>query len=334
MTQRNGTSLVEVLVAIFIMGVGLLSLLTLFPVGAMSMAQATKDDRAATVAANAFALAEARNLRHDYWVKFLFDRTGDRRNPGQLIPLRGKNIELPSYPIYIDPIGSAATGNPPSDTIAGIFPGIVRTNVSFVEKSQMPPPRISLKDAVRWFSLLDDLTYLDPATNPQYGVPTSDPSVDDVQRENRYSWAYMVQRPRYLDPTVVNMSVIVYSNRKQTVPLEPFYAVNAAFDPKNILLNGPNIVTIDMPNPKPDLRKGMWILDATVHAPSPTGDFPEPHGHFYRIVNFTETPTSLLLELSEAPKASTVLPNGTRYGVLVLMENVIEVFEKGPGWQP
>jgi prepilin-type N-terminal cleavage/methylation domain-containing protein len=51
--KRRGVTLLEVLAAIFIMGVGLLALLTLFPLGALSMAQAIKDDRAASVAADA-----------------------------------------------------------------------------------------------------------------------------------------------------------------------------------------------------------------------------------------------------------------------------------------
>jgi hypothetical protein len=54
----SGITLVEVLVAIFAQGVGLLALLTLFPLGALEMAQAVKDDRTAAVAANAEALSE------------------------------------------------------------------------------------------------------------------------------------------------------------------------------------------------------------------------------------------------------------------------------------
>src|SRR5262245_12543666 len=57
MNRRNATTLVEVLVAIFIMGVGLLAILALFPLGALQMAQALKDDRAAQAAGNATALA-------------------------------------------------------------------------------------------------------------------------------------------------------------------------------------------------------------------------------------------------------------------------------------
>jgi len=42
---RRGVTLLEVLVAIFIAGVGLLALLTLFPIGMTNMARAVNDDR-------------------------------------------------------------------------------------------------------------------------------------------------------------------------------------------------------------------------------------------------------------------------------------------------
>jgi hypothetical protein len=49
-------TLLEALTAIFIMAIGLLALLTLFPIGAMSMAQAIKDDRCAQTASQADGL--------------------------------------------------------------------------------------------------------------------------------------------------------------------------------------------------------------------------------------------------------------------------------------
>src|SRR5688500_2647042 len=62
---RRGITLLEVLTAIFIMGVGLLAILTLFPLGALSMARAVRDDRAAAAGANAASLAVAMDLRND-----------------------------------------------------------------------------------------------------------------------------------------------------------------------------------------------------------------------------------------------------------------------------
>ena len=53
MDRRPGVTLIEVLVAIFVVALGLLALLTLFPLGALSMAQAIKDDRIALMSSNA-----------------------------------------------------------------------------------------------------------------------------------------------------------------------------------------------------------------------------------------------------------------------------------------
>lgn len=58
-SRRHGITLLEVLAAIFIIGIGLLALLTLFPIGALQMAQAIKDDRAGQAAADAVAWSEA-----------------------------------------------------------------------------------------------------------------------------------------------------------------------------------------------------------------------------------------------------------------------------------
>src|SRR5436305_12045109 len=52
-TTRRAVTLTEVLIAIFLMGIGLMAILSLFPLGAAQMAQALKDQRAAECAANA-----------------------------------------------------------------------------------------------------------------------------------------------------------------------------------------------------------------------------------------------------------------------------------------
>jgi hypothetical protein len=56
--SSSGISLAEVLVAIFVMGIGLLALLALFPLGALTMAEAIKDDRAGAIAGEAMAFSQ------------------------------------------------------------------------------------------------------------------------------------------------------------------------------------------------------------------------------------------------------------------------------------
>ena len=56
---RRGVTLLEVLVAIYIVGIGLLALLALFPLGMLRMAQAVQDDRVAVLATESVALSKA-----------------------------------------------------------------------------------------------------------------------------------------------------------------------------------------------------------------------------------------------------------------------------------
>src|SRR5262245_15168266 len=50
MNRRNAVTLTEVLIAIFVLSIGLMALLSLFPIGAAQMAQALKDQRSAEAA--------------------------------------------------------------------------------------------------------------------------------------------------------------------------------------------------------------------------------------------------------------------------------------------
>jgi prepilin-type N-terminal cleavage/methylation domain-containing protein len=55
--RQAGVTLIEVLVALFITGVGLLALLTLFPLGVLRLSQEIQDDRAAKLALDAEAFS-------------------------------------------------------------------------------------------------------------------------------------------------------------------------------------------------------------------------------------------------------------------------------------
>ncbi len=339
MTQRNGTTLTEVLVAIFIMAIGMMSLLTLFPVGALSMAQAVRDERAAQAAANAAAIAEAKGLRHDQRVEGWFKRMEDP-DPNSLFYAYSlarymtPPYDGPSYPIFVDPLGDYSLA-PPSDLGKPANPqliGIPRTGVSYVKP--VPLPQNFQQSLSRWFGLLDDMTYVDPAAYPQYGVPTVSPT-DLVQREGRYSWTYLLRRPRFRDPSVVDMTVIVYNARSQVVPFGEQVFADAAnpviFDPTT------NVVTVRygaMGKPRPDIRKGQWIMDATVQKRAGVlGTVPDPRGYFYRVVSVTDNGTALALELQTPPKGDPTAPPNP-LSIMVFLDGVVEVFDRGGGWQP
>src|SRR5262245_45108641 len=69
-TRRPGVTLMEVLIATGILAVGMLAIMALFPIGAVSMARAINQNRAADHAANSDAM-----FRY-YWKKAWLDQTG------------------------------------------------------------------------------------------------------------------------------------------------------------------------------------------------------------------------------------------------------------------
>lgn len=346
MNRHSGTTLVEVLVAIFITALGLMGLLALFPLGAVSMARAIQDSRSAQAAAMAAAVAESMNIRNDPLVIGSPDVFID----SGIVGLDGKPVlaspDGPSYPVFVDPLVAyafpvQAPGVAQANSSVGHLQrggALNRRNVSFVR---------SLPGALRWFTLTDDLTF--QKDGPYIGLACNNPGPSGVvQRQGRYSWSYLLRRSRSADKSVVDLTVVVYSGRGlQQNYNTPQASLNfgetaygsVAFDTTT------NVVSVYWgtreTNPeKPAIRPGNWILDATMvkEVPPKSGRFqPEPHGFFYRVVNVTEKPNEVDLELQTNPRRSTInrttgLP--VPYGVLVVLDNVVEVFEKGPGWRP
>jgi hypothetical protein len=185
--SRAGVTLTEVLVAIFVCGLGLMALMTLFPLGAMNMAQAIKDDRCGHAAANATAVLRS------VWRVSLESGNMDQ------------NLEaaLRQGPVYIDPIGMTVFGGGP---VANT--GIQRMNLNNASRSQ----------AIRWCSLLDDIDF-----NPN---ATPVPAGAEISRQNRFSWAWMVRWLRGAADSkarALEFQVVVYHNRSigQTAGLTP-----------------------------------------------------------------------------------------------------------------
>jgi len=311
MPRRPAATLMEVLVAIFIMGIGLLAILALFPLGALRMAQAIQDDRAGHMAHNAYAVAQAFEVRNDPSVTVSFT------NPPGMVDANGKPVtahpDYPGFPVYVDLVGRKTYVGAASIYVGG-QPGVTRTDLTRFAGD----PNAYL----RWFTLQDDIRFDNTAVPP--GAP--------VEREGLLSYALMFRRPRSSVANVVEMSVVVYSRR----PLAPGNDFSnyettypAAFTP------GSNLVTIDSSaGAKPNLRPGSWILDNTVTQMTLNNTpYGYANGHFYRVVSVNEvSPDVFEVEVGTPLRGSWPTVNNALRGTVVVMENVVEVLEKGPGW--
>jgi type II secretory pathway pseudopilin PulG len=342
MRQRNGATLIEVLVAIFVMGIGLIAILSLFPLGAIRMAQAIQDDRAGNIAQSANAVAAAVNLRND---PGLFAFPNDPYvNPGSGLP--PAHPDFPSYPVVIDPMGFVtASATPYQFWLGGISGnGLSRRSVSFVT---------STASAYRWFAFLDDIQFDPTGSSPNYGYPLTvttttigGATVPVFEREYRYSWAYLCQRPRSGDPLVTNMAVVVFNRRSLALtgnlPLAEYYYNNCTFMPLATNQNS-NIVWVNWGAsgmPPPPVRPGEWIMDATLDSLKSFG-LPNngyAHGNFHRVVGSNDLGGGVLELEVETPFRnfgpwSTTTPLGFA-GQIVVLEGVAEVFERGDGRVP
>ena len=136
MSRRSGLTLVEVLVAIFVMGIGMIALLTLFPIGVLQMAQAIRQDRCLRAAQTAdtisvlplgfdgpvLATANPTSLRYDYTMSHNPALVGPLAPTFGLVQSYFTNCSAnrpnalpeadpygPSYAIMVDPHGFLAT---------------------------------------------------------------------------------------------------------------------------------------------------------------------------------------------------------------------------------
>lgn len=358
---RMGATLVEVLVAIFVMGIGLLALLTLFPLGALSMAKAIQDDRAAQASVLGSNIAALGLVRSDVNVRIALQLGNG--GPSRLPHDR-------SYPVLVDPIGYRTMAPLPGfNTVAGTTgsSAIPRVQPSFVTNNA---------DAMRWFTLLDDLVFeteinkLTPVGVPKQLI------ANVIERNTRFSWAYLVQRPRSGDASVADISVVVFNGRplgltgnltlaetnydgyNNAVPVSEvaYYLGNNALGFSNII----RVRWEFFNHAAPAVRSGDWVLDASVVRG-------ETHANFYRVAGIKEGSEQIPaggpvyqfmdLEVQQPlkgfvpllPGAVTVPPQMPGYSDpytgptaaflndrarLIVIEGIAEVFERGVGKAP
>jgi hypothetical protein len=346
--------LLEVLVAIFIMGVGTLAILVLFPLGALNMARALKDDRCGTIAANADAMAISKDLKTD--ASIVDSNTPPAYNFYQTPPagFTAADPSGPSYPIFVDPYfikaGSPTTlGSVPTGYTYASSP-ILRVAPSWIQNllSNASTAQAGADATDRWFSLLDDLTF------KKNGEPLVN-AAGNLERQGYYTWAYLLRRQQTGQAATCELDVVVYSGRSVQVPvMERGYAAlspngkNPPTNPLGYPAYGETsvVLTWQQGDVEPELRRGQWLLDASyqTHTIAPNVTPPGPTygaaaGHFYRVMEAVKL-TQFSLQVEISPPLRDPLPdlsgrgNGGTTTVapwFIVMDSAVEVFERGIG---
>ncbi|HEY2910597.1 MAG TPA: hypothetical protein VGI99_10140 [Gemmataceae bacterium] len=320
---RRGMSMAEVLVALFIMALGVIAILTLFPVGMLQIGQALKDDRTAQCAAQADSFMRA------YWKQFVVQNpVGDPSmnfsspacaflnpdgGPGvnpHLLPLATTFPQgSPSYPVFFDPMGfngSWGTNNLPSFQFWAGNVNVPRRTLA------------NIASPLRTCSLMDGMNY-DQGSGQ--GIV--------VDRELRYNWLWVLQRPQGTLPTdtIATMTIVVFDKRPYL-----YEAPGAEAAIPNPLANGngvPGTTSISFPSgTQLGVQKGGWIADLTVipvanPVTNPGG--PVLNANFYRVVSVTDNGVTVDVELQQPIQdtAASPIPTARNW---VVVANVSEVF--------
>jgi len=274
------------------------------------------------------------------------------------IPGRSTEQVVSSYPVFVDPIGwdanyknnafsrmlwvgHPAVGTPLAQPVTGgskigviprrpLYvqnPGPNAAVAPYVALGITDPNNLKLRSTQRIltrFSLLDDLNF-----TPE-GLPQK--TNGNVERQGRYTWGYLFRRQNNLakNRSNVEMTVVVYQNRSVDVPNgEEQYLASGSGRQLMIDLSEPEHVAAK--KPKPAVRRGGWILDATIFNYDGT---PQPQGYFYRVTNVDDSdPVRIKLDLQDELRSPALdLPSAANprpRRVIVVMENVVEVFPKG-----
>lgn len=313
--RRPGITMAEVLVALFIMALGAIAILSMFPLGVLTMGQALKDDRTAQAANQADAY-----LRW-YWKTYVAETSTPDPfvtafdNPGGLA---APPINEPSYPVVLDPLGWVVWpgGGTQTQVASTLMP---RRTTSTLSGVTGPVPNGVV---LRFTTLLDGLTY-DQAG--QAADSNGNVGGGPIDRDIRYNWLWVLQRPvSGTNPKTATMTVVVFDRRA------PFYqAPNGenAYGVIGLVGPGQTAVTIDYTNKaRPDVLKGGWIMDGTILG----APYSVRHANFYRVVGVTDGPpgsNTVTYDL-QTPIRRTDGQAIPYPATIIVMAGISEVFER------
>jgi hypothetical protein len=257
-------SLTEVLVALFILTLGVIGILTMFPLGAAQMAMAVRDDRSALAAAN------ADNFMRWYWQTYVVGPANNATTPGPfpnplatgpIIPnapdpnfmavtgLFDNNPLLPknalfqnniqaqtwgemSYPVLVDPMGVAAGWTSLGDAPGTTIPRCTLASLGLqmgqpsqpVTNNLIQQPHLT-NFPLRICSLTDTMGFNDN------GTPTPDLEV-------RYNWMWLLQRPQFVNVQTSTTGQSPISGPTGLSAVKSLYTVNmtvVVFDRRTFL---------------------------------------------------------------------------------------------------
>lgn len=335
--HRAGFSLVEVLVALFIVAAGLIALLTLFPLGAIQMGKALQSDRSQQLALQmdgkfreywrSHVVENATPTTDPYFFTFsgtnetvyntlnyFDDPDGTSPAPGTL-PAIG-NARRASYPVMFDPLGYASFSLLKRQQVAQTFGGGI-----FPRRTINPTPALPVL-AYRYATLQDDMEFGPdgtPANGGGESIQLATTTDKNIFRAGRYNCAAVIQRPDNSNRFVTDLKILVFDRRAPGVD-PPDNEITTT----SSVLMGATVVTLDRSNDILGLRRGSWVMDGTL-----TGNI--RNAHFYRVVSVDDsstTSTTVEFHVPIAKPTGEAAPNVAYTATFYVFRELIDVYDR------
>jgi len=258
---RKGLTLLEVLITIFVMGIGMLSVLTLFPLAARKIGMSIDMDRATQMAGNASALAS------------------------MPLTINGPSVRS-KVKSYFDSVEIGIRENNPNDPILALPSEIIHYDLAAINDSKtfseigklVPLPGWPFFNRNQWVS------------PDEY--PFSDSGVPEIgsRRSERYSPSYLFRRKRLDDETSMETLILIYAGRPYDFGtamekrLDPFLlggnlagSSEISFKPGTFPLQGPG-------GPDRVFHRGSWVMDT------------KNWKSFYRVISIDEGTSKAVID--------------------------------------
>jgi len=247
--NRKGITLLEVLMAIFIMGIGMVSVFAIFPVAALMMGQAIEKYQINEVVNNTQSNFDADALEfvknQPNWIYSPLDSFNPLININQnIIPVARNFLKVQttsSAPLYLF-LDQAAAMNGRS-SLGGVIVAYINGGVS---------PALSAQINERYFTSNFDIELDESGRVAEYSTASNPPKYIPVAQA-KYTVSFLLEKKPPLDnPLPSRRYMLVFKGRSQTFVDFPVSVVSAV-NP-NSVITAQDTVFYDL------CKKGDWVM--------------------------------------------------------------------------
>ena len=307
--NRKGITLLEVLMAIFIMGIGMVSVFAIFPVAALMMGQAIEKYQINEVVNNTQSNFDTDALEfvknQPTWIYSPLDSNNPLININpNIIPVTQNFLKVQttsSIPLYLF-LDQAAGLSGVRPRLADMpVPGVSGIPVAYINGGVSPALSTQINE--RYF-----------ISNFDIELDESGRAVTPVSSAGRYSVSFLLEKKPPLDnPLPSRRYMLVYKGRSQTFP---------DFSPSGITsVNSNNAFTVTDPTFSDKCKKNDWVMIVN--------SLNERTFHQIQNINGTELEVRQTFNIN----VTNAAPAGKTFKILTvyLLSDVVRVIDMGAG---